>query len=196
MGLPFVGFAEAFRAWIQEPLDLLVSLVLVAVLVAFAPLALRRRLPVTWGALPFAGLVVVLSANVLREPFDFSRAILPVFTALPLPGHGSEERCRVDAAQSSDRGASVSLSQGGARTRGSASSWLVGTLGLAIGVVIALRVLIPSGMDPTIFLTLGEDSQARAGLPVISWAMSLCGTTSDTMGSSSSRRRTILVPGT
>jgi hypothetical protein len=82
-GLPFVGFAEALRAWIQEPLNLLVSLVLLAVLVAFVPLALRRRLPVAWGALPFAGLVVVLSANVLREPFDFSRAILPVFTALP-----------------------------------------------------------------------------------------------------------------
>ncbi len=102
--LPFVGFVEAFRAWIQEPLNLLVSLVLVAVLVAFGPLALRGRLPVAWGALPFAGLVVVLSANILREPFDFSRAILPVFTALPFlimvpsgdavsmqPGHLTEE---------------------------------------------------------------------------------------------------------
>ncbi len=55
----------------------------------------------------------------------------------------------------------MSLSQGGVRARGSASSWLIGTLGLAIGVVIALRVLIPSGMDPTIFLTLGEDSPAQ-----------------------------------
>ena len=82
-GLPFVGFADAFRAWIQEPLNLLVSLVLLAVLVAFVPLAFRGRLPVAWGALPFVGLIVVLSANVLREPFDFSRAILPVFTALP-----------------------------------------------------------------------------------------------------------------
>ena len=82
-GLPLVGFAEAFRAWIQEPLNLLVSLVLLAALVAFVPLALRGRLPIAWGALPFVGLVVVLSANVLREPFDFSRAILPVFTALP-----------------------------------------------------------------------------------------------------------------
>ena len=82
-GLPLAGFVEAFRAWIDDPLDLVVSLVLLAVLVAFVLLALRGRLPIAWGALPFAGLVVVLSANVLREPFDFSRAILPVFTALP-----------------------------------------------------------------------------------------------------------------
>lgn len=82
-GFPFVGFFEALRAWIEEPLNLLVSLVLLAVLVSFVPLALRGRLPVAWGALPFVGLVVFLSANVLREPFDFSRAVLPVFTALP-----------------------------------------------------------------------------------------------------------------
>lgn len=37
------------------------------------------------------------------------------------------------------------------------SSWIVGIAGLAIGVVIVLRFLIPNGMDPTMFLTLGED---------------------------------------
>jgi len=82
-GFPFAGFFEAFRTWIEEPLTLLVSLILLAVLVAFIPLALRSRLSIAWGALPFGGLVVFLSANVLREPFDFSRAILPVFTAFP-----------------------------------------------------------------------------------------------------------------
>lgn len=82
-GFPFAGFVEAFRAWLEDPLNLLVSLVLLAVMIAFVPLAFRGRLPVAWGALPFVGLVAFLSANVLREPFDFSRAILPVFTALP-----------------------------------------------------------------------------------------------------------------
>ena len=32
----------------------------------------------------------------------------------------------------------------------SPSSWVVGVAGLAIGVVIALRLLIPNGMDPTV----------------------------------------------
>jgi hypothetical protein len=82
-GFPMAGFFEAFRTWVEEPLTLLVSLVLLAVLVAFIPLALRSRMPIAWGALPFVGLVVFLSANVVREPFDFSRAIVPVFTAFP-----------------------------------------------------------------------------------------------------------------
>jgi hypothetical protein len=82
-GLPLDGFFEAFHAWIEEPLNLLVSVILLAVLVAFVPLALQSRLPIAWGALPFVGLVVFLSANVLREPFDLSRAVLPVFTAFP-----------------------------------------------------------------------------------------------------------------
>jgi hypothetical protein len=82
-GLPFVGLVDAFRSWITEPFDLLLSAVLLAVVVAFVPVAVRSRLPIAWGALPFAALVVVLSATVLREPFDFSRAVAPIFTAFP-----------------------------------------------------------------------------------------------------------------
>ena len=43
----------------------------------------------------------------------------------------------------------------------SPSSWVVGVAGLAIGVVIALRLLIPNGMDPTVFLALGDDSPVQ-----------------------------------
>jgi hypothetical protein len=82
-GLPFVGLVDAFRSWITEPFDLLLSAVLLAVVVAFVPAAIRSRLPIAWGALPFAALVVVLSATVLREPFDLSRAVAPIFTAFP-----------------------------------------------------------------------------------------------------------------
>lgn len=42
-----------------------------------------------------------------------------------------------------------------------APAWLVGGVGLAISVGIALRVLIPYGMDPTIFLALGEDAPVQ-----------------------------------
>ena len=47
------------------------------------PLALRSRLPLAWGALPFIALAIVLSVEVLRDPFNLSRALAPVFTAAP-----------------------------------------------------------------------------------------------------------------
>ena len=81
--LPFVGLVGAFRYWLKVPIDLVFSLVVLAVLVAFVPLAIKSRLPIAWGALPFAALVVILSASVLREPFDLSRAVTPIFTAFP-----------------------------------------------------------------------------------------------------------------
>ena len=81
--LPFVGLVGAFRYWLKVPSDLVFSLVVLAVLVAFVPLAVKSRLPIAWGALPFAALVVILSASVLREPFDLSRAVTPIFTAFP-----------------------------------------------------------------------------------------------------------------
>ncbi len=38
-----------------------------------------------------------------------------------------------------------------------------GIIGLAIGVVIMLRVLIPSGMDPTVFIGFGEQAPVQTG---------------------------------
>lgn len=83
-GPPFLGAVEASRSWIAEPLDLFLSILFIAVVVAFVPLALRGRLPISWGALPFAVLAIVLSVNVWREPFNSARAIAPIFTALPV----------------------------------------------------------------------------------------------------------------
>ncbi|MCD6022578.1 MAG: hypothetical protein K0R20_2288 [Actinomycetia bacterium] len=80
---PFVGLYEAFESWVRNPGELLLNSVLVLVVIAFVPLALRSRSPIAWGALPFAALMVVLSAEVLRESYNFSRAVVPVFTALP-----------------------------------------------------------------------------------------------------------------
>jgi hypothetical protein len=81
--LPFVGFSQAIRSWVRDPADLLYNLPLLAVIVAFVPLALRRRLPIAWGALPFVALATILSVHVLREPFDLTRVLAPVFTAAP-----------------------------------------------------------------------------------------------------------------
>jgi hypothetical protein len=81
--LPFVGLLEAFRAWFGEPVDLATNISILGIVVTFAFLAPRSRLPIAWGAMPFVGLVTILSINVLREPFDFARVVVPVFTAGP-----------------------------------------------------------------------------------------------------------------
>jgi hypothetical protein len=80
---PFAGFLEAFRSWVEDPINLIYELPLLAVIIAFIPLAIRSRLPIAWGALPFIALATILSVNVWREPFDLSRALAPVFTAIP-----------------------------------------------------------------------------------------------------------------
>jgi hypothetical protein len=96
---PFVGMWGAFRSWATEADDLVINVVILAIVVTFTILALRSRVPIAWGALPFVALATTLSVHVWREPFDLSRALVPVFTAAPfllvlarreaLPPHGN-----------------------------------------------------------------------------------------------------------
>lgn len=80
---PFVGMWQAFRSWATNMDDLVVNVVILAIVATFMILALRSRLPLAWGALPFVALATTLSVHVWREPFDLSRALVPVFTAAP-----------------------------------------------------------------------------------------------------------------
>jgi hypothetical protein len=80
---PFLGIVEALRSWIRDPIELLYNLPLLAIVFVFVPIALRSRLPIAWGALPFVALATILSVNVWREPFDLSRAVAPLLTAVP-----------------------------------------------------------------------------------------------------------------
>jgi hypothetical protein len=82
-GLPFVGLAEAFRAWARDPSYLVLNLAILVLVVAFVARAIRDRSAIVWGALPFVPLATLLSIYVWGEPFDFSRALAPVFTAVP-----------------------------------------------------------------------------------------------------------------
>ncbi len=45
--------------------------------------------------------------------------------------------------------------------RRSTPAWVVGAVGLGIGVGIVLRLLLPANMDPTIFLALGDAAPAQ-----------------------------------
>jgi hypothetical protein len=80
---PFLGLFEALRVWGTQPGQLIVNGAILAIIVMFGLLAPRSRLPIVWGALPFVGLATVLSAAVWRETFDLTRALSPVFTAVP-----------------------------------------------------------------------------------------------------------------
>jgi hypothetical protein len=80
---PFTGMWQAIRSWATQPDDLLLSAAILVAVVSFTLLAIRGRLSIAWGALPFVALAIVLSVNVWREPFDLSRVLAPVFTAAP-----------------------------------------------------------------------------------------------------------------
>ena len=78
---PFAGLWQAFPFWIDRVDYLLLNGTLLLVMVAFTLRAVRGRLPLAWGALPFVALASILSVHVWREPFDLARALAPVFTA-------------------------------------------------------------------------------------------------------------------
>ena len=98
---PFDGILGAFREWADNPSNLLASVAILAVVIPFVPLALRSRLAIAWGALPFVALSVILSVQVWRVPSDLARALVPVFTAAPflvvVRGRGSAPRVVSDA---------------------------------------------------------------------------------------------------
>lgn len=80
---PFMGVLEALRSWTRTPWQLVINLTLLSVVILFVPLAVRSRLSIAWGAVPFVGLATVLSADVWSHTFDLARALVPVFTAAP-----------------------------------------------------------------------------------------------------------------
>lgn len=96
---PFTGMFEAIPSWAEDPVDLLASLAILAVVIGSLVVGLRRRLSIAWGAFPFIGLAILLSVEVWREPSDLSRALAPVLTAAPFlvavsRPHGDIERLR------------------------------------------------------------------------------------------------------
>jgi hypothetical protein len=87
---PFVGIWQALQSWATDPINLVVGMAMLVIVAAFTVLAVRSRLPIAWGALPFVGLATVLSVYTFRNPLDLARVLAPVFTAaaflLAIPG--------------------------------------------------------------------------------------------------------------
>lgn len=80
---PFVGLWQALHYWAMEASALVAGMAILVIVVAFTVLAIRSRLPIAWGALPFVGLATILSVYTWRYPLDIARAMAPVFTAAP-----------------------------------------------------------------------------------------------------------------
>ena len=105
---PFVDLIQGVRYWMRDPTHLVINLLILAIVVSFVPLALRSRLPIAWGALPFVALAGVVSFMVWKETYDFPRAFAPVFTAIPFvvatPAHRTAEEVSGDGVPIPQRG--------------------------------------------------------------------------------------------
>lgn len=81
-GAPLSGLVQALRDWTTDPVDLAIGLALLAVCAWLIVRVLRGSDELlTWAAVPFVGLVAVLSAAVLGEFFNFGRAVAPIVPA-------------------------------------------------------------------------------------------------------------------
>lgn len=87
LGLPFVGFAQAFQRWISEPdrrSDLLIGVVLLVASMGILIRAIRTPTALGWSVAGFAFLGILLSEPVWYRYFDSSRAMAPMLTAYVL----------------------------------------------------------------------------------------------------------------
>ena len=84
IGLPFVGFVQAFESWLGDPIDLAVGVAMMLLFVLFV----RRVLPsgdlVGWAFVGFVALAILFTEQVWHSYFNITRAIAPVITAFIL----------------------------------------------------------------------------------------------------------------
>jgi hypothetical protein len=84
IGWPFVGLAEAFGSWLDDPLDLIVGIAMMALFVLFTRRVLISRHVVGWAFLGFVALGLVFTEQVWRSYFDITRAVAPIITSFVL----------------------------------------------------------------------------------------------------------------
>lgn len=82
LGVPLEGLIEAVSIWEGRKLIFMLAL-LILWLIALARAMLSRSI-LGWSVLPAGLLGLVLAVPVWREPYDFARAVAPIFTAYPI----------------------------------------------------------------------------------------------------------------
>ena len=87
VGLPLVGFIEAFQVWVSTPdrmVDLLIGVILLFISVAVAVRAVLKPSALGLAIAPFALLALLMSQPVWARYFDSARALAPVLTGYAL----------------------------------------------------------------------------------------------------------------
>lgn len=84
IGLPFVGFVDAFRSWLGDPINLAVGVVMMVLFLLFTRRVLLSRHIVGWAFLGFVLLGIVFTEQVWRSYFDITRAVAPIITSFVL----------------------------------------------------------------------------------------------------------------
>lgn len=84
IGLPFGGFIEAFKIWVDDPLNLMAGLAMMLLLFMFTRRALMSGHLVGWAFLGFVPLAILFTRQVWQNYFDITRAVAPVLTAFVL----------------------------------------------------------------------------------------------------------------
>jgi hypothetical protein len=84
LGLPLVGVVEAFRSWLNDPLDMLAGVATLLLLAVFAWRVARDRSLVGLAFIGFVPLALLLTEPVWHSYFDVTRAIAPVVTSFVL----------------------------------------------------------------------------------------------------------------
>ncbi len=84
IGWPFLGFIEAFRSWLGDPVDLAVGVAVLLLFVLFTRRALISRQLVGFAFIGFVLLGIVFTEQVWHSYFDITRAVAPIITSFVL----------------------------------------------------------------------------------------------------------------
>ena len=84
IGLPFVGFFNAFELWRDDPLNMVAGLAMMALFILYTRRVLISGELVGWAFLGFVPLALLFTRQVWQSYFDITRATAPVITAFVL----------------------------------------------------------------------------------------------------------------
>lgn len=84
IGLPFVGFVEAFESWVGDPVDLAVGVAMMLLFTLYTRRVLIGRHLVGWAFVGFVLLGILFTEQVWHSYFDITRAVAPIITSFVL----------------------------------------------------------------------------------------------------------------
>lgn len=84
LAFPFAGLGEALIHWAKSPVELIFGILTLIAAIAVVAAAVATKDLLAAASAPFAFLLALLAIGVLRQNFDYSRAVIPLYTAVAL----------------------------------------------------------------------------------------------------------------